>query len=332
MEAGFDIPETERESAISEIGAIFMPYRSMVALRDGLERVAGSLGPVCQLPVAPPPFLFDISVGGFQAVSRKSCMSSEIVTLKDGQPVTTSLIVAEVFGKQHGHVLRDIDSIVASKPYQSRIGNGTKSNFGFCYQTNKLANNKPLRYCEMDRQGFEILAMGFTGEKAMEWKLKYSDAFAFMESELRRQSAAALPNFDDPIVAAEAWIAERKMKLLAERELEASRPKIAFHDQVVSSETLIDFPQMFSLLQRKTGQNFNRSTFLFFARRHGVACQPNPHSGIDKNRFVPRKDYVGTWFVSELHGDGVTEWMVRPIAIAAIVAMIEIDRNQPSLQ
>ena len=63
-----------------------------------------------------------------------------------------------------------------------------------------------------------------------------------------------------------------------------------------------------------------------------MACQPNPHSGIDKNRFVPRKDYVGTWFVSELHGDGVTEWMVRPIAIAAIVAMIEIDRNQPSLQ
>lgn len=116
------------------------------------------------------------------------------------------------------------------------------------------------------------------------------------------------------------------------RELEASRPKIAFHDQVVSSETLIDFSQMFSLLQRKTGQNFNRSTFLFFARRHGVACQPNPHSGIDKNRFVPRKDYVGTWFVSDLHDDGVVEWMVRPIAIAAIVAMIEIDRNQPSLQ
>lgn len=115
-------------------------------------------------------------------------MPSEIVTLKDGQPVTTSMIVAEVFGKQHGHVLRDIDSIISSKPYQSRIADGTKSNFGFCYQTNKLANNKPLRYCEMDRQGFEILAMGFTGEKALEWKLKYSDAFAMMEAELRRQS------------------------------------------------------------------------------------------------------------------------------------------------
>lgn len=40
---------------------------------------------------------------------------------------------------------------------------------------------------EMDRQGFEILAMGFTGEKALEWKFKYSDAFATMEAELLKQ-------------------------------------------------------------------------------------------------------------------------------------------------
>mgnify|MGYP001809977109 FL=1 len=51
---------------------------------------------------------------------------------------------------------------------------------------------------------------------------------------------------------------------LAERELEASRPKIAFHDQVVSAETLIDFAQAFSLLQRQTGQSFTRKTFLEF--------------------------------------------------------------------
>jgi hypothetical protein len=40
----------------------------------------------------------------------------------------------------------------------------------------------------MDRQGFEILAMGFTGQKALEWKFKYSDAFAAMEAELLKQN------------------------------------------------------------------------------------------------------------------------------------------------
>ncbi len=113
-----------------------------------------------------------------------------------------------------------------------------------------------------------------------------------------------------------------------QRELEASRPKIAFHDQVVSSETLLDFAEMFSLLQRKTGQRFTRTSFLAFARRHAIACQPNFHSGVSQNRFVPRKDYVGTWFVSEMHGNGVAEWKVRPMAIAGIVSLIEVDRSR----
>lgn len=112
-----------------------------------------------------------------------------------------------------------------------------------------------------------------------------------------------------------------------QREIEAARPKIAFHDQVVSSESLLDFSSMFSLLQRRTGQQFTRRTFLEFCRRHGIACQANRFGGIGTNRFVPRKDYVGPWFVSEMHPNGVTEWMVRPIAIAGIVQLIELDRQ-----
>ena len=116
----------------------------------------------------------------------------------------------------------------------------------------------------------------------------------------------------------------------AERELVASRPKIAFHDQVVSAETLIDFTQAFSLLQRRTGQSFTRRTFIEFLRRHGVACQPNRYANIGPSRFVPRKDYSGTWFVSEITATGDVEWMLRPMAVAGIVKLIEEDRaNAP---
>jgi len=148
------------------------------------------------------------------------------------------------------------------------------------------------------------------------------------------QSQPASIDFDDGIAAAEAFIAERKARRIAEREreearteLEASRPKVAFHDQVVSAETLMDFAQMFSLLQRKTGQSFTRNSFVSFGRRHGFACQPNWHTGISQNRFVPRKDYVGTWFVSEMHRNGIIEWMVRPMAVAGIVGLIEMERK-----
>ncbi|MBV5310809.1 phage antirepressor N-terminal domain-containing protein [Chromatium okenii] len=112
----------------------------------------------------------------------------------------------------------------------------------------------------------------------------------------------------------------------AERELAASRPKVLFHDQVVSSETLIDFAETFSLLQRKTGQHFTRKTFLEFLRRHGVACQVNKHANISELRFVPRKNYIDTWFVSEVSPSGEVEWKLRMTAIAAIVNLIEMDR------
>ena len=138
---------------------------------------------------------------------------------------------------------------------------------------------------------------------------------------------AALPQ--DLPTALRAWADEVERRTLVERELEASRPKIAFHDQVVSAETLIDFPQAFSLLKGRTGQNFTRKTFLEFMRRHGIACQPNRHSNIGRDRFVPRQSYVGTWFVSEISPIGAVEWLLRPMALAGIVALIEQDRMNP---
>lgn len=138
----------------------------------------------------------------------------------------------------------------------------------------------------------------------------------------------ALP--EDLPTALRAYADEVERRQQAERELEASRPKVLFHDQVVSTETLYDLAETFSLLQRKTGQTFTRRTWLEFLRRHGIACQPNRHANVGRDRFVPRKDYIGTWFVSEISPGGQTEWKLRPIALAAIVALIEQDRmNAP---
>jgi len=149
----------------------------------------------------------------------------------------------------------------------------------------------------------------------------------FIECERRlMESKPALPR---NYVEALRLAADQQERLeQQQQELESTRPKALFHDQVVSSETLMDFASMFSLLQRKTGQRFNRASFLAFARRHAIACQATPYNGSSQNRFVPRQAYIGSWFVSEMHGNGVTEWKVRPIAIAGIVQLIEFDRNQ----
>ena len=115
-------------------------------------------------------------------------------------------------------------------------------------------------------------------------------------------------------------------------QIEAQRPAVAFHEQVThDSETLIDWAQAFSLLKRRTGQTFTNRTFLDFLRRHGIACQPNLYANISRDRFKPRKDYINTWFVSEMTAARGVEWMMRPYAISEIVRLIEKERTSAAM-
>lgn len=89
--------------------------------------------------------------------------------------VTTSLKVAEVFEKDHRHVLESIRNLVAEKSAAKFFKETTYKNRG-----------KEYPMYEMDRDGFSLLVMGFTGDKALQWKIKYIEAFNSMESELKR--------------------------------------------------------------------------------------------------------------------------------------------------
>lgn len=117
-----------------------------------------------------------------------------LVFNQNGKLKTDSFIVARIFGKEHFNLMRDIRNVTKSDVYQKRIKNGTSYNFELCFKINELANGRKVPYYEMDRQGFEILAMGFTGEKALEWKFKYSDAFAAMEELLKKERIVVQDN------------------------------------------------------------------------------------------------------------------------------------------
>lgn len=89
--------------------------------------------------------------------------------------ITTSLKVAEVFEKEHKNVLQSIENLVADNSAAKFFRLTTYKNRG-----------KEYPMYGMDRDGFSLLVMGFTGEKALQWKIKYIEAFNQMESELKR--------------------------------------------------------------------------------------------------------------------------------------------------
>ncbi len=99
------------------------------------------------------------------------------LTVIDGQPTTTSNEVAQHFGKQHQHVMERIRSLTAETPNEFN-----QSNFRLVETTDAKGEKRPA-YC-LTRDGFTLLAMGFTGKKALSFKLAYIDAFNRMEREL----------------------------------------------------------------------------------------------------------------------------------------------------
>ena len=99
---------------------------------------------------------------------------NELVYLKNEQALADSMIVAELFGKRHDRVLRAIDNLLESLPK-----NGERKMF--IQSRRKADDGRFHRMYLMNRDGFSLLVMGFTGKKALEWKLKYIDAFNKME-------------------------------------------------------------------------------------------------------------------------------------------------------
>jgi Rha family phage regulatory protein len=105
----------------------------------------------------------------------------ELVQMIDGKAVTTSRKVAEVFEKQHKHVLETIRNLEIPETYR-------EPNFRLTvYEQPNPSGGKPIQQPEylITRDGFTILAMGFTGKKAMEFKIAYIEAFNEMEKQLQ---------------------------------------------------------------------------------------------------------------------------------------------------
>ena len=113
-----------------------------------------------------------------------------MITERDGVPVTTSRVVAEQFGKQHKHVLRDIEVLLEQLRTHS-----TEPNFGLSTADFAEKNFLPITYRDstgrelpsylLTRDGFTLLAMGFTGARALQFKVAYINAFNRMERILR---------------------------------------------------------------------------------------------------------------------------------------------------
>jgi Rha family phage regulatory protein len=110
------------------------------------------------------------------------------ITIHDGRAVTTSIALANYFQKRHDDVVRKIRGLISECRPSYHLRNFTE-----------MVRNVPggdgavrkMPMYELTRDAFVLIVMGFTGKKALQWKIDYIEAFNRMEAELTSSPTAA---------------------------------------------------------------------------------------------------------------------------------------------
>ena len=111
-----------------------------------------------------------------------------VVSVVNNQVTALSTDVARFFGKRHDAVIRDIKNLCSILP-SDRLHNFVET----VVTRENPSGGAPIKskVYRMTRDGFTLLVMGWTGEKALQFKLAWLDAFNRMEEQLRKQQTFA---------------------------------------------------------------------------------------------------------------------------------------------
>lgn len=163
---------------------------------------------------------------------------NELVTIANNQAVTTSRKIAEVFGKGHDNVLKIIRRLENSSP-------GCAVNF-YATSTAVSLPHGGTRESPMyliTRDGFTLLAMGFTGAKAMEFKLAYIAAYNEMEKKLHAA---------DPVLQSLADAVRERTAAEIQKDVDTIRIRIGRYLQSRGYQVADPFALCCDLAQGKT--------------------------------------------------------------------------------
>ena len=114
-------------------------------------------------------------------------MTDIILSTQNGEPVASSRQIAVSFGKSHDNVLKGIENLIGGLvKINDTPGMLKNEQTPMFYKTEYIheQNGQTYPMYLMNRDGFSLLVMGFTGKAALEWKLKYIQAFNEMEKKL----------------------------------------------------------------------------------------------------------------------------------------------------
>lgn len=217
---------------------------------------------------------------------------NDLVIMKSKQALTTSLKVAEKFEKNHKDVMKSIRNLTAQNC-------AVKNMFVESTYVNSRGQEQPMYY--MNRDGFTLLAMGFTGKEAVKFKLEYIEAFNKMENFIREQELPQTP--------------EEKLALTMEAatHLDQRVTKIEKTVAAIKEKAEVDEGQRYQLLQARkakvisacggTDSNYYiekkaKKVFSEFSRDFKKAFKIPRYDCLKQKKFDEAMKFTKNWYPS----------------------------------
>lgn len=175
------------------------------------------------------------------------------------QALTNSLLVAEKFGKKHYHVMDSIRNLLNSHE---------KSGQYFVLDTYVDNSGKENPMYVMNRDGFTLLVMGFTGEKALQFKIDYIEAFNKMEQTIKSGNYLVPHSFSEALM-----LAAKQQERIEEQQkkIKQDAPKVLFADAVATSQRSCLVSELAKIIQQN-GVNIGQNRLFQWLRDNGYLC------------------------------------------------------------
>lgn len=223
---------------------------------------------------------------------------TDLVFVHNKRAVTDSLTVAEAFCKNHADVLRDVRNLGCSEEFRL-------SNFAESYYVNHQGRKMPRII--LSEQGFTLLAMGYTGPKAMEFKERYIAEFGRMRQALQEQSKPReLTRLELIELARDSELARieaEKKNAELEYQLRLQEPKVIFADAITTSPNSILIREL-AVILKQNGIEIGEKRLFEWLRNNGYLIKRN---GTDRNTPTQKSMELGLFEVKEtpiVHSDG----------------------------
>ena len=183
-----------------------------------------------------------------------------------GTPVTDSLKVAGVFGKQHKNIIQAVRNLLGSAENSAHAR--------WFYESTYLdAQGKQRPMFVMNRDGFSLLAMGLTGAKALQFKVAFIEQFNKMEEIVKQVAQHSQPNLPTTFAEALRLAATQAEQIeKQQKQIEEERPRVLFSQAVETSKDSILIGELAKLICQNGVQMGEKRLFIWL-RSSGYLCQ-----------------------------------------------------------